>query len=41
MFEWGDRVVFVGDSYATHALAPAAWLIPVPDGISPSKRPPA
>jgi len=30
----GDRVVFVGDSYATHALAPAAWLIPVPDGIS-------
>ncbi|MGC2790890.1 MAG: quinone oxidoreductase, partial [Candidatus Sulfotelmatobacter sp.] len=31
----GDRVVFVGDSYATHALAPAAWLIPVPDGISP------
>lgn len=30
----GDRVVFVGDSYATHALAPAAWLIPVPEGIS-------
>ncbi len=30
----GDRVVFVGDSYATHALAPAAWLIPVPDGVS-------
>jgi NADPH:quinone reductase len=30
----GDRVVFVGDSYATHARAPAAWLIPVPDGIS-------
>jgi NADPH:quinone reductase len=29
----GDRVVFVGNSYATHALAPAAWLIPVPDGI--------
>jgi NADPH:quinone reductase len=29
----GDRVVFVGDSYATHALAPAAWLIRVPDGI--------
>lgn len=28
-----DRVVFVGNSYATHALAPAAWLIPVPDGI--------
>lgn len=31
--EVGDRVVFVGDSYATHALAPAAWLIRVPDGI--------
>lgn len=30
----GDRVVFVGDSYATHALAPAAWLIRVPEGIS-------
>lgn len=30
----GDRVVFVGDSYATHALAPAAWLIPVPGGVS-------
>jgi NADPH2:quinone reductase len=30
----GSRMVFVGDSYATHALAPAAWLIPVPDGIS-------
>ncbi len=29
----GDRVVFAGDSYATHALAPAAWLIRVPDGI--------
>jgi NADPH2:quinone reductase len=29
----GDRVVFVGDSYATHALAPAAWLIRVPEGI--------
>jgi NADPH:quinone reductase len=29
----GDRVVFVGNSYATHALAPAAWLIPVPAGI--------
>jgi NADPH:quinone reductase len=29
----GDRVVFVGNSYATHALAPAAWLIPVPDGV--------
>jgi NADPH2:quinone reductase len=30
----GDRVVFAGDSYATHALAPAAWLMRVPDGIS-------
>jgi len=30
----GDRVVFVGNSYAAHALAPAAWLIPVPDGVS-------
>ncbi len=29
----GDRVVFVGNSYATYALAPAAWLIPVPDSI--------
>ena len=29
----GDRVVFAGDSYATHALAPGSWLIPVPDGI--------
>ena len=29
----GQRVAFVGSSYATHALAPAAWLIPVPDGI--------
>jgi NADPH2:quinone reductase len=29
----GDRVVFVGDSYATHALAPAAWLIRVPGGV--------
>ena len=29
----GDRVVFAGNSYATHALAPAAWLIRVPDGI--------
>jgi NADPH2:quinone reductase len=28
-----DRVVFAGNSYATHALAPAAWLIPVPDGV--------
>jgi len=30
----GDRVVFAGSSYATHAIAPADWLIPVPEGIS-------
>lgn len=30
----GDRVVFAGSSYATHALAPADWLIAVPEGIS-------
>jgi NADPH2:quinone reductase len=30
----GDRVVFAGSSYATHAVAPAGWLIPVPDGIN-------
>jgi NADPH2:quinone reductase len=29
----GDRVAFVGDSYATHALAPAAWLIRVPEDV--------
>ncbi len=29
----GDRVAFVGDSYATHALAPTAWLIRVPEGV--------
>jgi NADPH2:quinone reductase len=29
----GARVAFVGDSYATHALAPAAWLIRVPAGV--------
>lgn len=29
----GDRVAFVGGSYATHALAPAAWLIRVPAGV--------
>jgi NADPH2:quinone reductase len=29
----GQLVAFVGSSYATHALVPAAWLIPVPDGI--------
>jgi NADPH2:quinone reductase len=30
----GDRVAFVGSSYATHALVPAAWVIPVPEGVS-------
>jgi NADPH:quinone reductase len=30
----GDRVVFAGSSYATHALVPAAWSIPVPEGVS-------
>jgi NADPH:quinone reductase len=30
----GDRVIFFGSSYATHALAPAAWLIPVPEKVS-------
>jgi NADPH:quinone reductase len=30
----GDRVVFAGSSYASHALASAAWLVPVPDGVS-------
>src|SRR5580698_2860382 len=29
----GNRVAFVGNSYATHAIAPAAWLIRVPEGI--------
>jgi len=29
----GDRVVFAGASYATHALAPAKWLIPIPAEI--------
>ena len=29
----GDRVVFAGKSYATHALVPAARLIPIPDEI--------
>jgi NADPH2:quinone reductase len=33
-FHVGDRVVFAGNSYATYAIAPAAWLIPVPEGIS-------
>jgi NADPH2:quinone reductase len=30
----GDRVVFAGDSYATHAVVPARWLIPIPDQVS-------
>jgi NADPH2:quinone reductase len=30
----GDRVSFVGSSYATHAVVPAARLIPIPDGIN-------
>lgn len=30
----GDRVAFVGSSYATHALVPAAWLSRVPDGLT-------
>jgi NADPH2:quinone reductase len=30
----GDRVSFVGNSYATHSLASAARLIPIPEDIS-------
>jgi len=30
----GERVVFVGSSYATHALSRAAWLTRVPEGTS-------
>jgi NADPH2:quinone reductase len=30
----GDRVAFAGNSYATHAVIPASWLIAVPEGIS-------
>lgn len=30
----GDRVSFVGESYATHALVPAVRLIPIPDALS-------
>jgi NADPH:quinone reductase len=30
----GDRVSFVGDSYATHAVVVAPRLIPIPDGLS-------
>jgi NADPH2:quinone reductase len=29
----GDRVVFAGASYATHAVSPAKWLVPVPAEI--------
>lgn len=32
-FQAGSRVSFVGNSYATHALVPAARLIPIPDDI--------
>lgn len=30
----GDRVSFVGESYATHAIVPAARLMPIPEGLS-------
>jgi NADPH2:quinone reductase len=30
----GQRVNFYGNSYATHALVPAQYLIPVPDGLT-------
>ena len=30
----GDRVSFVGESYASHAVVPAARLIRIPDGIN-------
>src|SRR5580700_10654352 len=30
----GDRVSFVGDSYASHAIVPAARLMPIPESIS-------
>jgi NADPH:quinone reductase len=33
-FQVGDRVVFAGNSYATHTVVPARWLIRVPDQIS-------
>jgi len=32
-FAVGDRVVFAGDSYATHALVPVRRLVPVPVGV--------
>jgi NADPH2:quinone reductase len=33
-FNIGDRVSFVGESYATHALVPAVRLTRIPEGIS-------
>jgi NADPH2:quinone reductase len=33
-FQLGDRVSFVGDSYASHAVVPAVRLMRIPDGIS-------
>jgi len=33
-FHPGDRVVFVGNSYASHAVVPAARLIPIPSGLT-------
>ncbi|MGA2430625.1 MAG: quinone oxidoreductase [Candidatus Acidiferrum sp.] len=33
-FHTGDRVVFVGNSYASHALVPAARLIPIPADLT-------
>ncbi|MGA1987666.1 MAG: quinone oxidoreductase [Candidatus Sulfotelmatobacter sp.] len=30
----GDRVAFAGNSYATHAVVPASWLIGVPESIT-------
>src|ERR1044071_7479916 len=30
----GQQVNFYGNSYATHALVPAAYLIPVPEGLT-------
>ena len=33
-FHVGDRVIFVGNSYATHALVPAARLIPIPADLT-------
>src|SRR5450631_1980199 len=33
-FSVGDRVVFAGSSYATHAIVPAARLIPIPADLT-------